>query len=215
MDNAKALRNLFRSQAFDAAEPYLWSDAEVYNYIDRAQRRFCEKVRGIADATTPDITEVMVVAGEMFSPLDPRVLQIRSAYESTTGVNLAPFNSLEAGEAALRQPGSVTGYSLDDQDGYVRWNRVPQADSVVQLSVYRSPLDPISGANDSFEIHSDHHEALLDWVLHLAYLKHDPETYDPARSAEAGLRFDSYCNEARKQLNRKRHAPRPVRYGGY
>lgn len=213
--DTKALRNLFRSQAFDAVEPYLWSDSEVYGYMDRAQRQFCAEVRGIADASTADITTVAITTGEMFSPLDSRVLQVRSAYNVTTDTALASFNSLEVGERALRVPGAVNGYSLDDQDGFVRWNAVPTEDQAVSLSVYRSPLYPITSGTDDLEIHTDHHESLLDWMMHLAYLKQDAETYDLRRSNEARARFEAYCVQARGELSRKRHTPRSVRYGGY
>ena len=213
--NALALRNLFRSQLYDAVEPFLWSDPEVYGYMDRAQRKFCTAVRGIADARTPEITEVAVVAGEMFSPLDPRVLQVRSAYNATTGSDLAPFSPREVGEAALRQTGDVTGYSFDDEDGAIRWTVVPAADAVVNLVVYRLPRDTISSKSDELEIPPEHQEALLDWMAHLAYLKHDAEAYDKRASDEAGARFLAYCRDAREQLSRKRHTPRAVRYGGY
>ena len=210
----KALRDLFRSQAADAVAPYLWSDPEVYGYIDRAQRHFCAKVRGIADATTPAITQVDIVTGEMYAALDSRVLQVRSAFNETANTSLSPFNSLERGEQALRQPGAITGYSLSDQDGAIRWNAVPQADETVSLSVYRAPLAPVTGSSDDLEVHADHHEHLLDWVLHLAYLKQDAETYDLRRSTEARERFELYCRQAKEELSRKRHTPRSVRYGG-
>lgn len=211
--NALALRNLFRSHLCDTVEPFLWSDPEVYSYMDRAQRKFCTAVRGIADATTPEITDVAVVTGEMFSPLDPRVLQVRSAYNVTTGRDLTPFNPLERGEAALRSTGEVSGYSFDDADGAIRWNVTPDADAVVHLNVYRLPLATL-GKSSELEIPADHQEALLDWMAHLAYLKHDVEAYDKRASDEAGARFLAYCREAREQLSRKRHTPRVVRYGG-
>lgn len=213
--DSTALAKLFRtSVVFDNVEPYLWSDSEVYSYMDRAVRKFCVEVRGIADANTTEITEVMVVTGEMYSPIDPRVMQVRSMFNVTSNVDMQPFNSLEIGEKRLRQGGAVIGYSFNDEDNKVRWNAVPQADEVVQMSVYRFPLESITGKACDIELPEEHHEALMDWMAHLAYLKHDPETYDPQRSDAAAGRFLDYCKHAREELSRKRHARRGVRYGG-
>ena len=39
--DSTALHDLFRSEVRDEATPYLWSDAEIYSYIDDAQKMFC------------------------------------------------------------------------------------------------------------------------------------------------------------------------------
>ena len=41
----KALHDLFRAHVRDEEYPYLWSETEVYLYMDEAQKMFCRSCR--------------------------------------------------------------------------------------------------------------------------------------------------------------------------
>ena len=62
--DSTTLHDLFRSEVRDEATPYLWSDVEVYSFIDDAQKMFCRLQGGIADASSA-ITHINVVAGSL------------------------------------------------------------------------------------------------------------------------------------------------------
>ena len=74
--DSTALYNLFRSEVRDEVEPFLWSDTEVYSYIDSAQKMFCRLGGGISDATSA-ITQVAAVASQPFTTISSRILKIR------------------------------------------------------------------------------------------------------------------------------------------
>src|SRR5665647_2592591 len=43
---------LFRSDVVDATAPYLWTDVEVWNYMNDAYKSFVRKIGGIPDNTS-------------------------------------------------------------------------------------------------------------------------------------------------------------------
>ena len=75
--DSTALHDLFRSEVRDEATPYLWSDAEIYSYIDDAQKMFCRLQGGIADASSA-ITRIDVMAGDVLVPISPLIVILKS-----------------------------------------------------------------------------------------------------------------------------------------
>ena len=85
--DSTALYELFRSDVRDDVAPYLWSDTEVYSYMDDAQKMFCRLQGGIADATSP-VTRISVAVGDVFVQISPTILKLREARRSTDGRGL-------------------------------------------------------------------------------------------------------------------------------
>ena len=77
--NLKELRLAARIDLDDREAPYLWSDAELNDYANRAQNEACRRARLIQDSTTDAVTLLTLVAGEPTVDLDPRILFIRRA----------------------------------------------------------------------------------------------------------------------------------------
>lgn len=223
--NTTALYDLFRSDVVDLAMPYLWSDSEVFSYMDDAQKMFVRNGIGIGDVTTPAVVEVDVVAGEEYAAIHPSILTIRAARLVSTGRELSLRNLQDtsgrgfddyqnAFGSSEHRPGPVRGMVIGEEVNKVRWVGIPQADDSVRLSVYRLPLTPISGAGQAFEIREEHHRTLLYWMKALAYLKSDAETFDRARSRENENTFYALCAKAKDEAERYKHKPRVVQYGG-
>ena len=89
--DSTALHDLFRSEVRDEATPYLWSDVEVYSFIDDAQKMFCRLQGGIADASSA-ITHLTVTAGDVLVPISPLILKLREARRSADGYDLEILN---------------------------------------------------------------------------------------------------------------------------
>lgn len=75
-----------RSDQVAGSSDYLWSDTTLVRYIDEAQRRLARQTLIIRDGTTPECTQVKLVAsapdpdpGQIEYPLHPAVLAILSA----------------------------------------------------------------------------------------------------------------------------------------
>lgn len=215
----------FRREIQDEARPYLWSDDDIYAYMADAQEQFCRKGGGIADSTS-EVTEIQAIEGEEFASIDCRILKIRQAKLSDgTVLELLNFENLERGWRG-NDYGVDTLFKLDDTEGdikalvegmeqdKVRLLYIPDEDQIIYLVVYRLPLKSPGTANDVFEIHSQHHLHLLDWMKHLAYLKQDADTYDRAKSEEFEARFLRYCEEAMRERTKREHTYRSTTYGG-
>lgn len=214
---AKELRSLWRSEMADTVQPYLWSDAEFFTYLTDAERMFCRLTDGIADGTTPEITDVNMAAGDTWADIDPRILKIRGITRVSDGrpVDLLNFEDLEP--RGLRFDGStgtISSVIVGMEENKLRALRVVSAADTLSMLVFRLPLDAITKGDQSPEISEQHHEALLMWVKHRAYGKQDSQTLDKNKAADFEMQFRAYCRSARAEQQAKRHKPRTVRYGG-
>lgn len=226
------LYDLFRSDLDDQATPYLWSDDEVYLYMDDAYKMFVRNTGGIADETSA-LTLVPVVAGQAYAEVDPRILKIRLATLLSDNTNLKIINSEDA--ASLMQfdygqlrpvnpntPGRVThlvvGVERNAKAGKVRWVQKPVVDDMVQMTVMRLPLKKITEEEQDFEfdeIMEEHHQHLLAWMKHRAYGKQDAESFDRGKRDDYEAEFVRYCKKATEEADRYKSKPvRTVTYGG-
>lgn len=226
--NSTDLRNAFRSDVRDEVTPYLWSDSEIYRYINDAQMQFCKREGGIRDATS-SITQVPVVIGEAFADISPSILKVIQATRASDGreleiLNLETVQQMHASSTdygalaspnSMNTPGSLLAVILGMEAFKVRWIHIPAATDVVNLVVDRMALTPVTGANIDLEIAEEHHEHLLLWVKHRALLKQDAETYDKGRSDQFRAAFETYCADAKITRGRREHVYRTVAYGGY
>lgn len=226
--NSGELYELFRSDVVDEALPYLWTDTEVFRYMNDAYRHFIRLTGGVADSTS-DITQVSVVTGEAFADVSPHILKFRQAYMVGTGNEIEVANQEDAHRfrradySASRilindvTPGPVRYMVVGQERGKVRWAQVPMADGVVQLSVYRLPLDTIAEGNTSFvfpDIGDEHIEFLLLWMKARAYGKQDTETFSTGKRDSYKAEFEQYCLAAKAEWERYKHKARAVTYGG-
>jgi hypothetical protein len=227
--DSTALLAYFRTQIGDTAEPYLWSDAEIYQYMELAIRWFCSKTWGIADATTEEITVVECVAGQPFAAYDPRIIKLRAVMRAADGRQVNVLNVEDLGRTQVgddyglprrqildNRPGDIVAVVVGMQENMFRLINVPAADQDLQLIVYRYPLEPITDEGDQeIEIHERHHAHLVDGMMAFAYRKQDAETFDRTRADEAAGRFEEYCDQVRAERELREHKNRAVAYGGY
>lgn len=227
--NSTDLRNAFRSDMRDeVGPPYLWTDSELYRYINDAQIQFCKREGGIRDATST-ATQVAVVIGEAFADISPSILKIRQASRASDGreleiLNLEDIQQMHAratdygalaSPTAMNTSGPLQAVILGMESFKVRWVNIPIATDTVNLVIDRMALTPITGEDIDLEIAEEHHEHLLSWVKHRALLKQDAETFDKGRSDQYRGVFEEYCTEAKYTRDRREHKFRTVAYGGY
>lgn len=212
--DSTALHDLFRSDVRDVETPYLWSDIEVYAYLDDAQKMFCRMQGGISDATSA-LTQVAVVADQPFSTISSRILKIRELISRTQHrrIELANVEGVDTSRdipaGPLRQ--AIVGMEANK----IRWVPVPVASETVELLIYRLPLVDITTSGQAIEVDEQHHRHLLLWAKHLAHMKQDAETYDKGRSDMFKADFQLYCDQAKAERERREHKYRTVAYGGY
>ena len=212
--NSSTMLAAFRDEVADQELPYLWSDTAAYRYIDDAQKMFCRLTEGIEDARSYTLA---ITPGTTWYTLDPVVLKVRDVSRADTGHEI-PILSMEAARAQGVNFDLASGpiqllVSGFEKDVLRAWP-VPNETVSAALSVFRLPLDPITGPNQDLEIDDQHHEHLLLWMKHRAYDKQDAETFNKSKSAEFEQRFRTYCAAARVEQERRRRTTGAVAYGG-
>jgi hypothetical protein len=215
--NAGDLLVLFRSEMADLEQPPLWSDLEVYSYIDDAQKMFCRKTDGISDATTPAVVQFPVVPADSYKPTHKSILRIRSATRADTGVDVEVLNYDDLPARGYRYDGvkgTIKAIVIGEEEGKARTYPVSNETVQINLLVFRLPIKPIADETSALEVAEEHHRHLLYWAKSLAYLKQDSEAFNKSKASEFEAKFITYCAMAKIEQQRKRHKTRFVAYGG-
>lgn len=203
----------FRSRIDDAAQPYLWTAADVQLYLDAAHREAAERALLIRDSVTPAVCSVAVVANTASYALHPSVLTVDRARLANQS---RPLTVSSTDEMDRLNPGweDMSGapmFLVVDPDGSVPMARLvpkPTLTTTLALVVQRLPLASLNSDDDEPEIHARYHLGLVDWMMHLAYGKRDTETLNEQKALECealftaqfGMRIDA--NVRRKQADR-------------
>lgn len=224
--DVRELTDAFRSEVFDQAEPYLWSDADVLRYASEAENMFCRLSGGIVDSSSA-LTRLDYKAGDEYVAYDRRILVIRAAKDAATAREIRLMNVEDVAQiSADVDYGVQRAFRLDGTLGEVKYVvtnmeprklrlvRIPKEDGGLRLTVYRRPMARITSLDDALEIDEEHHNHLLLGMKALAFLKDDTETYDPKKAAESEARFRNYCDQVRAEREKREHKVRVVRYGG-
>jgi hypothetical protein len=74
-------------------------------------------------------------------------------------------------------------FFIDPQEKYLTLIRIPETAAPIKLTAFRYPLEDLVEQTDEPEIPARYHFDLIDWMMHLSYLKRDTETYD-AKAAD-------------------------------
>lgn len=218
----------FRNQVADQALPHLWEDEEILRYIIDAQDQFVRKTGGIADMSTTAIVDLVATAATPFTAHSPYILRILSGRMTTARIDVEFVLESDLNLLRERDYGSKLKYTLDDTDTgevrygilgleekKVRWLRVPLTTDTCRIRVLRLPYPRIVDWDSvPLEIDDFHHMHLLKWMKYLAYSKQDAEARNDKLAADNEAAFVRYCDESRKEIDKRRYRPRVVQYGG-
>jgi len=182
---------------------------------------------GIADGSS-EVTQLTAATGVATTPIDESIMRIRTARNTTDAnrpvrvINVQDIDDLTTEDYGILYninqidvPGRPQYMVIGEEDGYVRWVNVPDADYVIQLTVERLPLITIARDRQRFAgVRSEHHYHLLKWVRHLAYRKQDADSFNLAKSDQERNDFVEYCELAKREKGGRRHKVRTTGYGG-
>jgi hypothetical protein len=205
----------FRLDVVDVELPYLWSDTEVYSYIDSAQKQFCRETGGLGDASS-SVTTLNVSIGTEWIARSPLILKIREAY-LPDGSPLEIINYEDLKARGVRFDGRVGPIKLliiGMEENSVRVWPVSSEATTIQLMVDRLPLKNITDAGQKLEVADHHKDGLGTWMRHRAYSKQDAETMDRNKAESLRQEFSRYTAWAKGEADRARHKTRVVAYGG-
>lgn len=225
--NSGELAAFFRADVMDTSPPYIWSDVEIYAYMNDAYYMFARLTGGIPEFTNDKVCLLSAEKGEQYVKLHPSILVIRTASLEPTGdqvriINAQDVESLNDEDFGMLRrlnqsttTGKVKYLVVGRQPDLGQWVNIPDQDYSVRLLVDRLPTTVITGPNQTMsDIKAHHHIHFLKWMKHLAYNKQDAETYSKAKSEQMKAEFEQYCYFAKTEKERYKHKVRVVRYGG-
>lgn len=207
------LLTIFRSEMRDEVTPYLWSDTDLYRYMNLAQQDFCRWGGGIADTDT-----ITLVQSTSTYAANENLIKIRSVQRGSDGefISIVNMEDVESGAYRLNSDeGTVDAILVGYGQNSIRCIPVPNAADTLTLSVYRMPDTDIVNNTDVFEIPAQHHTHLIDGMAMYAYRKRDAETFDPTKSSEFEASFRRYCDQAKAEREKLEHKPRLMAYAGF
>jgi hypothetical protein len=211
----------FRSQMRDEVEPYLWSDDDILSYMGDAQEKFVLRTGGIADSSSY-LTQISLLADKESPWYDfsPRIFRVRDAWlenskERVKILNLEDFLRDPKAFKRFENPARVRMIVVNADDNRLQTFPRTNEDETLRLSVLRLPELSVPPTMDStLEIADQYHLGLLDWMIRCALLKQDAETFDYDKSTLAEQRFSNFCEESRREIEKRRYKVHVVRYGG-
>ena len=229
------------SDRIAGSDDRLWPDDRLMRYMNEAQRRFARKSLVLRDATTPDVVQVQLVAGQTTYTLHKSVLAVLTATYGTDQSDLArtgravfgyqrtvsDLNLYDSAWPATPPPGKPMVFSTDetlgqDENGSMsvvtmRVFPAPRSDYLgpINLRVARLPLCDLSlDALDAYpELPEDHHLEMLDWAAYLALRVTDLDEEAPNRANEFRASFEDHVKRAKDEMMRKTFAPMGWAFG--
>jgi hypothetical protein len=206
---AKDAIQILREDILDDVKlPYLWPDASLLRGLNYAEVQACRRGHLLIDETTANdsgtaatagtagqkpLCSLTLIAGQAVYNLSPKILMVKRCqvigmdYPLTGPLAYAEADELMSGWRGTSGTVGTSGSGgypsgwLNEPGNTITFLLAPSANGVANLVVSRLPLMsfPIDG---SPEIPEHYHEGLLNWVAHLAYLKNDSDTFNPARA---------------------------------
>lgn len=223
--NLQALISTFRQLAGDRAFPPLFSDEQVTEWLNEAEREAAERAKLLHERTRTDIVRVPLVVGQreydlnpVFIDTDGDTMYVQRTTDSQR--TRAVMRQTQADiEWVIANRANLTGWPdgffiySDGQGATARrlvLDRKPaEAGGYFWLSGYRYPLSPMTASDDEPEIHQRHHMHLIDWVLFRAFNTRDLEGSSEARSAKhLGMFTDHFGGKSDANVQRKRYRHR-------
>lgn len=196
----------FRLTLNDNIAPYLWSDLEIIEYINEAEKEVCERSKLLycKDLDIGKITTLNNINtynySNKFIKIERVLLDNKPLTETNKSTLQNLYNDFEKIEGKPRQ------YFIES-DKIIIFPKpnLENSGKELQLEGFIRPIVELVNNNDEPSIPSEYHNKMMSYVFKLAYEKQDTETFDPNRAGYYELQFQNYfgkgidANVLRKQ----------------
>lgn len=246
MTGAELIAVLRESILDDVQEPYLWKTPELLRNLNYAEVQACRRSYLIIDGSTANdsgtaatastagqkpLCTLTVVGDTATYNLSPKILQVkRCQLASMVNPLTGPltYDDLDDYMYGWKGTGGIVGTAgsggypsafLNEPNNTITFIQCPSTADTAYLVVSRIPLISFT-LQTSPEIEEKHHDGLLDWAAHLAYMKNDSDTQNLNLSKLHEEKFisrfgqlpDAYSEKMRKTLSQKQRM-RPREFG--
>lgn len=185
--NLRGLIDRARSETGDVATPPLWSDDEWRDYFNEAASEAAIRARLIED----DQIEIDVTAGESYVDYPEYVWAIQRVYLGGRRLQLIDREMLDADEGEGWEDRTGQPCACYEVGGRLRLFPTPEADGTARMVAFCTPKTIMEADDDEpAGLRQRLHSQLLDWALHLAYLKKDADTFDANLAARHEAEFE-------------------------
>ena len=166
-----------RGMLADTATPHEWTDAQLTNWINDAERRFAEATFCLLD-TSSALTTIEAEKGVEEYRVHPRVIMVLAVRDDHGAALRGRFTPTHRSLVS----GRPTHYTYFPGNHTLRLFPPPERDQVFRLVVSRLPMHPLCDPADEPEIPQQYHLALCDWVACQALRGIDADVEDRQRS---------------------------------
>lgn len=211
----------------------LWTPVSLVRYLDEAHKRFASKTKCIVDATTPDVTEIQLVAGQDSYELNESVLGVLNArlllldghveLEPTSDYHQSSkrSNHVNISPSIIPTALGIPLFFSYDEARRIKVYPTPRVEDeglILKLRVQRLPLvefaldaqgDPLDIAP---EIPAEYHLELCEWAAYRALRNHDTDGENLPKATTHRNSFERAVLDCREE-SRRRMIP-PATFGG-
>lgn len=185
--NLRELIDRARSETRDTANPPLWSDDEWRDYLNEAADEAAIRAKLIED----DQIEIDITAGESYAEYPEYAWAVQRVYLGGRRLALIDREMLDADEGDGWEDRTGQPWACYEVGGRLRLFPTPDADGVARVVAFCTPKTPmVADTDEPAGLRKRLHTQLLDWALHLAYLKKDSDTFNADLSARHGNEFE-------------------------
>lgn len=204
---AGKLIEIFREEVDDTKNPHLWSDTELFAYLNQAESEACRRARLLVDSSTAEVCDIAITADEQDFALDPRIIMIRRAKLLAESYPLEHKSIAALDEEYPAWDSDVastpSAYFVDADSSKISLYPKHDATDTLKLTVVREPLSAVNDDEDELEIPSRYHFGLINWMKYRAYLKPDSETKNPELSVLGLALFEQEFGKRRSAIEER------------
>jgi len=171
---------MLRELLDDEIQPYGWGDSYLVRAIGKGEEQVARRTYILVDGDTASICNLSINVSQASYVLHSKVLQVKGIRIGSTEIPLLQktrdeLNALYPGWWSVY--GTPEGY-LTEKPGELTLWPIPQSADVASILVARLPLNSLTMSGTISPEVQGYDDELLMWGAHVAYLKHDADTYD-------------------------------------
>ena len=196
--NLGELRARFRTRVDDRAEPFLWNDDEVRDFLNEAQDDVAVRTFCFRDEVTPSLCSITPVPGQSRYVLDPRVIEVAHARLVNRRLDLERTNDDEF--SGFRGVGTPNEYAvaLESPNRVLVLDRPPQTTppiGPIALTVYRTALNRMVDDADLCELPAEWQMQMLHGAAALAWNTPNSDASNGRLMKDAEDKFTAYFGQ--------------------
>lgn len=193
----KQLVDRFRVDAKDDVEPYIFSPEFVREALNEAEQEAAIRARLLHESDNERVCVIALVPGKSAYRLHESLYELTHIMRIEDGQQPVPLEIKSVEWLNKEHPDWRTDHKyvlpyVVQTDTVLRLATPPAAAGQLRLEGYRLPLRAMCADTDTPEIHTAHHDKLVHWALHRAFLQPDADGFDPQRAATSLAKFTEY-----------------------